>query len=351
MPDSDNALATIGFLLIPGFALLPYACAVEPLRAANVLSGRALYAWQHFSPDGGPAAASNGVVIGAAALPDAPNISTLFVCAGGNPAGFRHQPTFARLRRLSRQGVRIGGISGGPYLLARAGLLRGCRFHLCTGNTRRPSPRRFPELDLRRSLFEIDRDRPTCSGGTAALDMMHALIAPGMVRALAGAVSDWFISRRSAPARRRNASGARPAGGAQRLRCCARWRRWRRSWNSPARRRRWPRWPASPASAAAAVPQPNSAARRAPTICCCGWSARGSLSADRSVVAEIAAACGFEQRQPFSRAATGTASACTVPMGGISSFPNSRPGAEQVLQAGARHCPNVMAGEGPWALT
>ena len=34
--------AHIGFLLIPDFALLAYASAVEPLRAANRLSGRDL---------------------------------------------------------------------------------------------------------------------------------------------------------------------------------------------------------------------------------------------------------------------------------------------------------------------
>ena len=58
VPQDDIRPATIGFLLIPGFALLPYACAVEPLRAANILTGRPLYAWRHYSPDGKPTAAS-----------------------------------------------------------------------------------------------------------------------------------------------------------------------------------------------------------------------------------------------------------------------------------------------------
>lgn len=194
MPDSDNVGETIGFLLIPGFALLPYACAVEPLRAANILSGRRLYSWRHFSPDGQPAAASNGVMIGASALPDAgkAEIGTLFVCAGGNPAAFHDAATFARLRRLSRQGVRIGGISGGPYLLARAGLLLDRRFTLHWEHAA-AFAEEFPDLDLRRSLFEIDRDRLTSSGGSAPLDMMHALIAQSHSPALATGISDWFL--------------------------------------------------------------------------------------------------------------------------------------------------------------
>ncbi len=43
LPGSDDsAPAHVGFLLIPDFALLPYASAIEPLRAANRLSGRPL---------------------------------------------------------------------------------------------------------------------------------------------------------------------------------------------------------------------------------------------------------------------------------------------------------------------
>ena len=44
--------ADVGILLVPGFALLPYASAVEPLRAANRLADRQLYGWRHVSIDG-----------------------------------------------------------------------------------------------------------------------------------------------------------------------------------------------------------------------------------------------------------------------------------------------------------
>ena len=46
----------------------------------------------------------------------------MFVCAGGNPATFDDRSVFGWLRRLARKGVAIGGISGGPYIVARAGL-------------------------------------------------------------------------------------------------------------------------------------------------------------------------------------------------------------------------------------
>ena len=190
--STENPLH-IGFLLIPDFALLPYASTIEPLRAANRLSGRPLYRWSHVSLDGAPASASNGVSITADYAVGAPaDFDYLFVCAGGNPAIFHHPASFAWLRRLARRGVPLGGISGGPYVLARAGLLAGYRVTLHWEHA--PAFREdYPDIDLRRSLFEIDRDRLTAGGGTAPLDMMHVFISARHGAPLARAVSEWFL--------------------------------------------------------------------------------------------------------------------------------------------------------------
>jgi len=193
--DTSEAMrpTDVGFLLIPGFALLAYASAVEPLRAANRLSGRILYRWSHVSIDGLPAFASNGVGIAADhRVGGDVRFDWLIVCAGGNPAAFRHGPTFAWLRRLARRGVTLGGVSGGPYLLARANVLGGHSFTIHWEHA--PALiEEYPDLDLRRSLFEIDRDRLTAGGGTASLDMMHAVIARDHGAALALKVSEWFL--------------------------------------------------------------------------------------------------------------------------------------------------------------
>ena len=193
--NSDHAEPVdIGFLLVPGFPLMSYAAAVEPLRAANQLLGRTLYRWWHASPDGLPVSASNGVAI----LPDVRigesklAAHRLFVCAGGNPSTFDDNHVFDALRRLARRGTAIGGISGGPYALARAGLLDGRR---CTLHWEHiPAfQESFPEVRVARSLFEIDGDRITCSGGIAALDLMLRLIAEDYGGKLAAEVSDWFL--------------------------------------------------------------------------------------------------------------------------------------------------------------
>src|SRR5580704_1171900 len=127
LPDRDvgrKSPAHVGFLLIPEFAMLSYVSVIEPLRAANVLSGCSLYRWSHISIDGEPAKASNDVRIQTEfRVGTKEHFDYVFVCAGGNPALFRHSPTFTWLRQLARRGVKIGGISGGPYILARAKVL------------------------------------------------------------------------------------------------------------------------------------------------------------------------------------------------------------------------------------
>ncbi|WP_454643754.1 GlxA family transcriptional regulator [Bradyrhizobium liaoningense] len=186
-------MTRVGFLLIPGFALMSYASAIEPLRAANVLTGNSLYRWRHISIEGGDIVASNGVRIQAdASVADVGRMDAIIVCAGGNPQTFDHAPTMAFLRRMARHGVRLGGVSAGPFLLARAGVLEGYR---CTVHWEHiPAfTETFPYLQLSRSLFEIDRDRFTCAGGIAALDMMHALIRIAHGPSVASAVSDWFL--------------------------------------------------------------------------------------------------------------------------------------------------------------
>lgn len=190
----SDRTTTVGFLLVPGFPLMTYAAAVEPLRAANQLAGQPLYAWWHAAPGDRPVQASNGVTI----LPDvkigeSTAVATcVFVCAGGNPSSFKDGNVFNWLRRLARHGTAVGGISGGPYVLARAGLLdeRRCTVHWEHLSAFQES---FPRAQVERSLFEFDGDRITCSGGMAAFDMMLHVIMRDHGGELAGEVSDWFL--------------------------------------------------------------------------------------------------------------------------------------------------------------
>jgi transcriptional regulator GlxA family with amidase domain len=199
LPKNDRRAPTcrratrIGFLLIDGFALMSYASVVEAFRAANVLSGRTLYEWKHISVREAFINVSNGARFRAdAQIDDTLALDLLLVCAAGNPALFRDKRTFARLRYLASRKMRIGGVSGGPYILARAGLLDGYR---CTIHwEHRPAfVEAFPQLDVQQGLYVIDRDRLTCAGGIAGLDLATALIAENHGRQLATMVNDWFL--------------------------------------------------------------------------------------------------------------------------------------------------------------
>ncbi len=85
-----------GFLLTPGFSIVPFITAVEPLRIANRLSGRQLYDWFSLSKDGAPVTSSSGMT----QLPDravetAGALDTLFVCGPFDPQVYQDREVFA----------------------------------------------------------------------------------------------------------------------------------------------------------------------------------------------------------------------------------------------------------------
>ena len=181
----------IGFLLLPNFAVMSFAAATEPLRAANLLAGTELYRVDLLSADGGPVTASSGLAVPCAPLRGA-EPHTLFVCAGGAPRDWRVPELLPILRQLARAGTRLGGISGGPFLLAAAGLLAGRDFTIHWEHAA-ALVEAFPDLAPRPARFVLDGDRITCGGGVAPLDMMHALIAERMGADFARRVSDWYL--------------------------------------------------------------------------------------------------------------------------------------------------------------
>jgi transcriptional regulator GlxA family with amidase domain len=189
----DDRSRIYGFLLLPDYALMSTASAVEPLRAANLLSGHQLYDLQFLSTDGGFMRSSVDGGFETLPLTDTgENLDILFVVAGGDPLSQRDPRVLGFLRHLARRGVALGGISGGAAILAAAGVMKARRFtiHWQHLDAMRET---WPEALIERRLFVIDRDRFTCAGGMAPLDMMHALIAAAHGVELARAVSDWFI--------------------------------------------------------------------------------------------------------------------------------------------------------------
>ena len=176
--------------------MMPFAAAIEPLRQANRLSGERLFEWRLYSRDGKPVRASNGIDIAVqGSIDDKVATDLLLVCAGHADAG-KGDPALAKwLRDAARGGAAIGGISLGPYVLAYAGLLEGRRCALHWENLA-AFTEQFPRIRTTSDIFVIDDNRYTCSGGTAALDMMLQLISTRHGRGLANDVSEQFIHPR-----------------------------------------------------------------------------------------------------------------------------------------------------------
>ena len=190
---SEGATKQFTFVLVPDFSMMAFTAAIEPLRAANRIAGKALYSWTVETLDGGEVTASNGTrVVADGTLGDTKRGGVMLVCAGLF-ADDRADPELLKvLRREARSSEATGALCTGSIILARAGLLDGYR---CTAHWEDLASfaENFPELEISSRLYEIDRDRFTCSGGTAPLDMMIHLIALDHGRQLAMGVAELLV--------------------------------------------------------------------------------------------------------------------------------------------------------------
>jgi transcriptional regulator GlxA family with amidase domain len=201
------SLTRIGFLTLPNHSMIACANALEALRMANYASETELYSWRVVTLDGAPVPASNGLSLTpTVSLNEAGPLDLLMVCGG---IDVRHSVAPGledALRRLARRGTALGALCTGSFVLADAGLLDFYRCAIHWENL--PAIREeFPEIDFVEDAYVIDRDRLTCTGGVAPLEMMLELIAAQGGKALADKVSEQFILDRTArvPGARREA--------------------------------------------------------------------------------------------------------------------------------------------------
>lgn len=196
MIGTTEATTRIGFYLVPKFSMLAFSSALEPLRMANQLSGSTLYEWVLSSTDGQSVSCSNGIsFVVEHSAQTRERYDAVFVCSGLNVHLVQDDAGLQWLRQLDKQGSVLGAICTGTYLLARAELLND---HRCTIHWENLAAAReeFPQLVISPELFEIDRKRYTCAGGTAPLDMMLSEIRTRHGSALATRISEQFMCER-----------------------------------------------------------------------------------------------------------------------------------------------------------
>jgi transcriptional regulator GlxA family with amidase domain len=182
----------IELLVVDGFSLMSLAATLEPLRAANRVSGRTLYEWRLVSPSGHPVTSSSEVALTVSGgLAAGMRRDALIVVAAFDAV--RHGTAALKLlRAVARSKVPLGGIESGSWILARAGLLDGYRATAHWEDIEEFALS-FPAVDVVADRYVIDRDRFTAGGASPALDMMLHLIRAQHGMAVALKVASVFI--------------------------------------------------------------------------------------------------------------------------------------------------------------
>src|SRR5690606_28775592 len=183
-----TAATHFAFLLLPDFSHLAFSCAIEPLRIANLVSGRPLYRWSLLSPDGRSATCSNGTVTLVHGGLEPVKADRLFLISGIGVQSHATPEVLAFLRREKARGTALGAICSAAYVLARAGMLEGMEAAI-HWDYHDSFAEEFPGVRLVPSVF-CDRRIITASGGTAAADLMLHLIGRQHGADLATAVAD-----------------------------------------------------------------------------------------------------------------------------------------------------------------
>lgn len=182
------------FLLLPEFSFIGFAALVEPLRIANRFKPGA-YQWRMVSTDGLPVVASNGIELHPQArLEDASDASVVFAIASFNPLNHYSQIIGRQLNKRVQQGVGLGAIDTGCFVLAEAGLLKNETVTLHWEAV--PAfQERFPNIPVQgEARFTLSPGLMTSAGAMASVDLMLEVISRDHGNTLALLVSEQLVS-------------------------------------------------------------------------------------------------------------------------------------------------------------
>ncbi len=196
VPEKLGAIRRIGFLTLNEYTMIALSSAIEVLRMANHLSGQPHYSWTILTLDGRPVSSSNGLAFADAKTYDtAEDLDMVLVCGGTNVEKFVDDKVTNLLRRIAHDGTVLGGLCTGTYALVKSGLLDGYK---CTVHWENMAGLReyHSRVHFQEELFVIDRDRITCTGGVAPVDMMLSIVRKAFGKTLVADISNQFILER-----------------------------------------------------------------------------------------------------------------------------------------------------------
>ena len=191
MTDRGGPLR-LGFLMFPGFPMACLTSAIEPLRAANEITGRQEFVWTLVAEAPSPVRSSADIGFEPdVTLQDLEAVDHLYVLSSPTAEYADPRRSPAKLRWLDRTGVTLGAFSGGIFPLARAGLLEGrpCSVHWCYEAAFKAD---FPGVEAREVTILREGRRTTASGAGAVFDLMLRLIEERLGRDCMTEVACWF---------------------------------------------------------------------------------------------------------------------------------------------------------------
>ncbi|MGE6786409.1 GlxA family transcriptional regulator [Ensifer adhaerens] len=181
MSENPHQKLKIGFILAKSFTLSAFALFVDTLRLASDKldhSGRKLADWDVLGSTRQPIRSSCGVqVVPTSNLIDPATFSYIVVVGGlldvEEPID-REAKLY--LQRASDKKVPLIGVCTGSFILAAAGLMK--QHYTCVNWLHfREFRELFPDHKVRADrLYNLDRYRGSCAGGSSAADMAAAIV-------------------------------------------------------------------------------------------------------------------------------------------------------------------------------
>ena len=180
------------FVLVPGFSLVAFSCAIDALRSANQIVDYAPYSWEAVTPENSIVVSSSGFLFPATPLVQHASADIIAVCGGDRSHEYENPELTRWLHAKATEGVTIGSISDGAFVVAQTGLFSNVpsTIHWKCQDAYRE---RYRDLDIRTSILELQDKRFSCAGGTSSLDLMLNFIRNDHGPEVAGRIADNYF--------------------------------------------------------------------------------------------------------------------------------------------------------------